>query len=512
MDLSAWIEKHADFTPEKPALIYQGEEISYADFARRIHHRAAELKTRFGIGRGDRVTYLGLNSPEFLVLFFACARLGALFLPLNWRLAAAEHAFILRDAQVRMLVCEAEFQTHAQTVRASLPECDFVAADFDADGWDRLRDPDSAETGASRNPHVDLMTPLLLVYTSGTTGYPKGAVLTQEAIQWNAFNSLHMHDMTSRDRILTVLPMFHVGGLNIQTTPALYAGATVILHRKFDPAAALQALEQDGPSLTVLVPATISALVGQPGWPDVSLPDLRAMTTGSSSVPHTMIEAFHKKNVPVLQVYGATETCPIAIYLRADDAEAHIGSTGKPALHCDIRITAEDGKDAGSGVPGEILVRGPNVMFEYWGNATATTAALQDGWFHTGDIGYRDGEGYYYINDRKKDVIISGGENIYPAELELVLSEIEEIAEAVVVGRRDAQWGHVPVAVAVKGKGQKIDAADVLDRFNGRIARFKHPKDVVFVDSLPVNAMGKVQKFAVRELIDKTSSGPSNAI
>lgn len=506
MELSAWIDRHADFTPDKPALRYDGETISYAEFARMIHAYARALKSEYGIGRGDRIAYLGLNSPHFLALMFACARLGALFIPLNWRLAAPEHVFILKDARAKALFCEAEFREHTEGIRSSLVDCECVACDFEGDGWLVLAEALKATEGDDRNPHVDLTTPLLLVYTSGTTGHPKGAVLTQEALQWNALNSLHMHGMTSDDHVLTVLPMFHVGGLNIQTTPALYAGATVTLLRKFDPKAVLSTIASDRPSLVVLVPATLDAVVSLPEWHDADISGLRSVTTGSSFVPVSLIEAFHAREVPVLQVFGSTETCPIAIYLKAGDAFAKVGSTGKPALHCEIRIVDDAGADAPAEVPGEILVRGPNVMYEYWGNEAATEEALRDGWFFTGDIGYRDEDGFYYVNDRKKDVVISGGENIYPAELEVVLTNMAEVKQAAVVGRDDEKWGQIPVAVVVRSQGSNIDTRTILDRFNGVLARFKHPKDVVFVDALPTNAMGKIQKFALRALVNENGN------
>lgn len=505
MELSAWIDRHADFTPDKPALRYEGQEISYGEFASMIHAYARALKSVYGIGRGDRIAYLGLNSPHFLALMFACARLGAMFLPLNWRLVAPEHEFILKDARIKALFCEDEFREHTEGMRGGLSECEFIACDFEGEGWLSLTEALDAAEGDDRNPHVDLKTPLLLVYTSGTTGRPKGAVLTQEAVQWNAFNSLHMHSMNSQDHILTVLPMFHVGGLNIQTTPALYAGATVTLHRKFDPRVVLNTIEQEKPSLVVLVPATIDAVINRPEWQETDISSLRSVTTGSSFVPLPLIEAFHTRQVPVLQVFGSTETCPIAIYQRAGDAFQTVGSTGKPALHCEVRIVDGTGVDVPADVPGEILVRGPSVMYEYWGNEAATAESLREGWYFTGDIGYRNIDGYYYVNDRKKDVVISGGENIYPAELEVVLTNMPEVRQAVVVGRNDEKWGQVPVAVVVRSEGSAIDKQTVLDRFNGVLARFKHPKDVVFLDTLPMNAMGKIQKFSVRELINQNT-------
>lgn len=508
MDLSSWLDRHADFTPAKVALRTEGGAVTYAEMAETVHAWARMLKSRFGVGRGDRVAYLGLNSPEFLYLLFACARLGALFIPLNWRLAPPEHRFILSDSAAKVVFCEMEFREHAESIAADLPDCDHVAIDFPAEGgWLSLAEALAEARGDDRNPHVSLDSPLLLVYTSGTTGHPKGAVLTQNALQWNAINSTHMHDLTSRDHVLTVLPMFHVGGLNIQTTPALHMGATVTLHRRFDPEATARAIAADRPTLLVLVPATMQALINHPAWPDLDLSSLRCLTTGSSVVPPALIQRFHDRGVPVIQVYGSTETCPIAIYQRIDDAFDTVGSVGRPALHCQVRIVDPEGRDLPPGESGEVLVKGPNVMFEYWGNERATWEALRSGWFFTGDVGWRDERGLYYINDRKKDVVISGGENIYPAELEVVLAEMPEIAEAVVVGRPDPRWGEVPVAVVVLKEGQSVSREAILSRFDGVLARFKHPKDVIFVDKLPRNVMGKVQKFQVRDMIPR--SGPA---
>jgi len=500
-DLSDWIAHHGAFEPDKPALIYQGQAITYGAFHTMIVDHARALKHVYGVGRGDRVAYLGLNSPEFLALMFACARLGALFLPLNWRLAGPEHSYILRNAAAKALVCEKEFKDHAEVIREDVPDCEFISAGFTATGWLTLSEGVQNASGDDRNPHVSAQTPFLLVYTSGTTGHPKGAVLTQQAVQWNAFNSLHMHDMTSADRVLTALPMFHVGGLNIQTTPALYAGATVILHRKFDPVQVLASIAEDRPSLVVLVPATIQALLGQPGWKTADLGSLRALTTGSSIVPQALINAVHARGIPVLQVYGTTETCPVAAYLRVTDALSHVGSTGKAALHCQLRIVDDNGTDVALGQSGEILVSGPNIMFEYWGDADATAAALDNGWFRTGDIGYEDPDGFLYINDRKTDVIISGGENIYPAELELVLHDIPGVAEAAVVGRPHEKWGEVPVAVVVRSAEAKLDQAVIHEKFENTLAHFKRPQDIIFIDALPRSVMGKVQKHILRQQV-----------
>jgi fatty-acyl-CoA synthase len=501
MDLSNWIERWAAFQPDKVAIRFADGDWTYAALAIRIAAAARALKHGLGVGRGDRVAFLGYNSVDFLAIVFACARLGAMFTPLNWRLAAREHRHILADAAASVLFVEAEFVGHAKPLRADLPDCKFVSIGCDSSGWHRLERLIETARGDDRNPNVELGTPHLVVYTAGTTGKPKGAVLTQAALTWNAVNSTAMHDLTSRDTILTTLPLFHVGGLNIQTLPALHAGATVVLHRRFEPASAMRALAEEKPTLTVLVPAQLKTIVEHPGWPALDISSLRAVTTGSTTVPLPLIEAWQARGVPVIQVYGSTETAPIAVHQRIEGLLAPNGSTGRPALHCEARILTRDGRDAEPGERGEIVVRGANVMLEYWGDAAATNAALRGGWFHTGDIGHRDGDGNFHVVDRMKDVIISGSENIYPAELESILLECASIAEAAVVARTNERWGEVPVAVVVPRGGVSLSREAVLALFDGRLARFKHPHDVVFVASLPRNALGKVLKYQLREML-----------
>ncbi len=500
-NLSFWLEKNADFTPDKVAIQFEGDAITYATFAEKIRAHARTLKHVYGIGRGDRVSFLGMNHPDLLYLFFACARLGAMFLPLNWRLAAPEHLFILQDATAKILICDAEFKSHANSLREDLPDCEFISSDFEAENWHSLQKDLAAAKGDDSNPHVTLETPFLLIYTSGTTGRPKGAVLTQNGIQTNALNSIHFCDMTASDKILTVLPMFHVGGLNIQTTPAFYVGATVILHRIFDPAETLRSIQEDEPSLVVLVPATIQAVTAQPHWRDTDISSLRLVNSGSSLVPLHHITAFHDRGIPVGQVYGSTETGPVAIYQKIENAWAKPGSAGRVALHCEMRIVDAHDKDVEQGQSGEILLKGGNILYEYWGNEDATKESLRDGWFYTGDIGYQDEDSDVWINDRKTDIIISGSENIYPAEIEVFIHEMPDIADAVVVGKPDDKWGEVPIAVVVLKADTSIKEVDFLTRFEGQLARFKHPKGVLFVEDLPRNVMGKILKYEVRKWV-----------
>jgi fatty-acyl-CoA synthase len=500
MDLSDLIARNAAFTPEKPATIFEGGKLSYAAFAERIERSARALKAAFGVRRGDRVAILSLNRPDYLVLLYACARLGAMLVPLNWRLAVAEQLFILSDAQVKVLVLEQAFAQVLHALEERLPDTDVIGLDFSpprGPAFDALL---ASASGDGRNPHTDLTCPLLIVYTSGTTGRPKGAVLRQEALLWNGVMSQHMHGLTSADHILTVLPFFHVGGLNIQTTPALHHGATVTIHSRFSPDTTLAAIARERQTLTVLVPATIQAVTDHPMWGSTDLSSLRAISTGSTIVPPQLIERFIARGVPVLQVYGSTETCPIAVYTRLGGDLSRVGSTGLPGLCCEAALIDDTGAEVPPEAPGEIAVRGPNVFYEYWGNEAATREALRDGWYRTGDIGRRDAEGYFWVHDRKKNLIISGGENIYPAEVERVLLEHPEVRECGVIGRPDPRWDEVAVAYVVKQPGSLLEADELRAHVLTQLARFKVPREFVFVDDLPRTALGKVQHFMLRQL------------
>jgi fatty-acyl-CoA synthase len=494
MNLSDLIDRNAAFAPEKAAIHFAGATLTYAALAQRIAAAARALKSQLGVGRGDRVAILSLNHPDYLVLLYACARLGAMLMPLNWRLAVPEQMFILSDASVKALVVEKGFAAIVAPLKAALPDVHIVGLDFALSFDDLL----TAGSGDGRNPHVDLSSPLLIVYTSGTTGRPKGALLRQEALVWNAVMSQHMHDMTADDHVLTVLPLFHVGGLNIQTTPALQLGATLTLHARFAPDAVLDAFTHDRPTLTVLVPATMQAVIEHPYWSATDITCLRALTTGSTQVPQNLVDAFRARGVPVLQIYGSTETCPVAVYTRLN-GDQRTGSTGLPGLVCEARVVDDNGDEVAPGIAGEVIVRGPNVFFEYWGNAAATAESLRDGWYHSGDIGTRDADGHFFIRDRKKNMIISGGENIYPAEVERVLVTHPDVAEGAVVGRADPRWQEVPVAYVVRRPNAACDARALEAHLLSQLARFKVPREYVFVDALPRNAMGKVQHFVLRE-------------
>jgi len=496
MDLAYPIERHAAFAPNKAAIRFEDEELSYAALASRIQRACGRLKA-LGIGRGDVVGFLGFNDPELLALLFACARLRAILLPLNWRLATEECVRVLADAKPRLVLVAPSFIEHVAALRGKFPQVQWLAQAAAPPGFVDWAQAAPVVVKAEAHGAVHDV-PVLLCYTSGSTGRPKGVVLTQGALLYNVINSVHMHDLGSSDRVLTTLPMFHVGGLNIQTVPALHAGATVTLHAKFDAAAALRAIECDRITLAVLVPAQLTAMMKLPRWNEADLSSLRMLTTGSTIISATFVQSVHRRGVPLVQVYGSTETCPIAAYVRRKDAERKAGSGGLPALYCALRVIDDDGRDVAAGTDGEIIVRGPNVMQGYWNAPEITARALCEGWFHSGDIGHFDDDGYLHVVGRKSDMIISGGENIYPAEIENILLEHQAIAEACAIGCPDQRWGEAVAVAVVLKPDMRLSAADVLALLDGRIARYKIPRIVRFMDQLPHTALGKVQREALR--------------
>ncbi len=501
-DLSHWIDRHAEFTPDKPALKCDGQEYTYAQLADSVARLAGVLQEGLGVGAGDRVAYLGLNHPLALALLFACARVGAIFMPLNWRLAPPEHRFMLDDATPCVLVAESDYVEHVNGIVTDGNGMRLVVLGGSAENWqslDELLDEAAPCPAGVAGPS----DPVLLCYTSGTTGKPKGAILNQNALFHNAINSNHMHGMTSDDIVLTCLPIFHVGGINVQTLPALHLGATVILMAKYDPEAMIDLIEREKVTLSILIPTQVSDMMTRPRWAAADLSSLRLITSGSTIVPENLVRYFFDRGLPLVQMYGSTETSPVAVYPTIESARAKPAAAGKPALHCDVRIVDENDNDVAVGESGEIIVRGPNVMVEYWKNPEATAVAMKGGWFHTGDIGHKDADSDIFVVGREKDLIISGGENVYPAELENILAECDDVAEAAVVGRPHDHWGEIVVAAVVRAGASELTAEQTIGLFEGRVANFKRPRAVVFIDQLPRNAMGKVVKEEVARLVGK---------
>lgn len=453
------------------------------DFLQAVQAASVRLQS-LGVQTGERVAWLGLNHPEQLSALVACARLGAMLAPLNFRLAVPELQHIVDDARPRVLIHDALHADAAQALQVpgmrALSLAEWVAMPSD---------------GAVDLPSVDGEAPALLVYTSGTTGQPKGAVHTQAALLANAEASRAAHGFQMGDRVLSTLPMFHVGGLCIQTLPAMLAGVEVILHARFEPTQWLDDVQALRPTLSLLVPATLRAVLEHPRWAGADLSSLRGIMTGSSVVPVAYLHAFHARGIPVGQVYGTTETGPVSVVLPLDRAIERVGASGWPHAHAHLRLVDAQGQVVAQGEAGEVQLQANNLMRGYWRADGEQGVGLVDGWFATGDLGQVDADGCLTIVGRSKDMIISGGENIYPAEIENLVVTLPGVAECAVVGLPDARWGEVPVLVVVRQTGANdLVAESIMAELDTQVARFKLPKRVVFVDSLPKSALGKVLK------------------
>lgn len=500
-----WVSKRARLHPGRAALVGPDRRWTYRELDERVNRLAHGLANRMGVGRGDRLAILSLNCPEYVEVLLATARLGAVLVPLNFRLTIPELSYQLDDSGARWLVVGPEQQALAGELRGSLAACIDLAGEGEglpaSEGFIPYRELLAGEPGVEENPEgpvdqgpVGFNTPFIICYTSGTTGKPKGAVLTHGNLFWNALNDIMAIDLTSRDVTLTLLPLFHVGGIGLFTLPTLLAGGTVVLPRRFDPREALELIARERVTVVFGVPTIHQRFLEAPGWAQADLSSVRMFYSGGAPCPVEVIEAFHRRGVPFGQGYGLTETSPTVYMLDRDDFQRKAGSVGKPALFCEARVVDENGAEVPPGQVGEIVVRGPNVFREYWNLPDATAQSIKDGWFHTGDLGRQDEEGYVYIVGRIKDMIISGGENIYPLEVEQVLQSHPAVAEVAVFGVPDPRWGEVPRAAVVLRPGQKVSMEELLAYCEGKLARYKIPKEVVFLTELPRSASGKVLK------------------
>ena len=481
-DLPAW---QARARPGATALRFDGVAAGYAALHRRSLQWAAWLRAQ-GVRRGERIAWLGLNHPDELALLFAVACVGAVLVPLNFRLAPPEWDTVLADCTPRCVIHDGAWAEAARDLA--------LRHGLAAHG---LAAPDGLPARALAVPARCASLPVLLVYTSGTTGAPRGAVHTQGNLLANMAIAAQVQGITPADTVATVLPLFHVGGLCIQTLPALYAGACVILHARFDASALLHCIAHDKPTLTLVVPAVMKALVEHPDWPATDLSSLRAAWAGSSTLPQALVNAFHARRLPVCNVYGATETGPFSIALDERHAMTHAGTCGWPAPGVQARLAhAKDGV-------GEVLLRGPNIVRHYWPRVPAVDA---QGWFHSGDLAQVAGDGSWRIVGRAKDMIISGGENIYPAEIENALAAHPDVAECAVVGMADARWGEAVVAAVVPCDGRALDAAALQGWLGQRVARYKLPRRYVALAGLPRTALGKVQKPLLQAMLQGDSA------
>jgi fatty-acyl-CoA synthase len=494
-----WIAHFGRRTPDKVAVVdlASGRSFSYAQFDARISRLAAHLREALGIERGDRVAVLALNTTDTLEVQFACGRIGAVFLPLNTRLTVPELHYIVGDAAPRLMIHDSDLAEVALSV-AKLCKVDSALLLGPGGSYEAAI---AAAKPLDKTETVTLDDISTIMYTSGTTGQPKGAIITHGMTFWNCVNLGGPAYISPSSVLLTVLPLFHTGGLNCYTNPVLHAGGTVLIMRAFDPGTALQLISD--PSLGINqffgVPSIYQFMAQHPSFVTADFSRLVIGGVGGAPMPVPLLKVWEARGVALQQGYGMTETSPAVLTLDKEDAVRKAGSSGKPVLHTEVRIVTPDGRDAAVDELGELWVKGPNITPGYWNRPDANASSFTDSWLHTGDAARIDDEGFYYIVDRWKDMYISGGENVYPAEVENVLHQLTAIAEAAVIGMPSEQWGETGMAIIALKPGHSITETEIHAHCAANLARFKRPQTIQFVDALPRNATGKIHKPTLRK-------------
>jgi len=507
--VGSWLHRRRIKSGTKTAVISGERTVSYADLADRTDRLANALKDR-GVAKGDRVAYLGENDPSFVEAFFACGLIGAIFVPLNTRLAAPELQFQLQDSGARLVVGSAALESvaAASSLDTEVTHRLVVAPDNVTEasapklpsGVEHYGEVLQAASATPMDEAVTLDDAAMILYTSGTTGKPKGALLTHGNITWNCINTVVDMDLNRNDVALMISPLFHVASLDMGLLPMLLKGATVVLESKFDAGRVLELVGQHKVTTLNGVPTTFQMLCDHPGWSTADLTSLDKLTCGGSAVPQRVLDAYEQRGIGFTSCYGMTETAPGATMLPVSASKEKAGSAGLPHFFTDVRIADPLGGVAGLGEVGEIQISGPNVIKEYWNRPEATAESYSDAsWFRSGDMGYRDSEGFLFVSDRIKDMIISGGENIYPAEVEAAIAELAAVGSVAVIGVEDEKWGEVPRAIVTLREGESLTEEQLRSHLEGRLARYKIPKSVVFVEEMPRTASGKIRKMDLRK-------------
>jgi len=513
MNIAWWVKRWSELTPEKTAVIFEAGQISYRELHQRVRRTCRWLGSH-AVQKGDRVAVFLDNCPEFIEIYLACAWMGAIFVPINYRLAPPELAYTLADAEPVLLVFGSAYTETVMDLfsgcRSAWPQpvlvcigssengaairADDYHAGVGACGKDESVPPPAFSMGSPEEPHV-------IMYTSGTTGRPKGAVLSHRKTFFNCLNTDIFFSLTGDDTMLIVLPLFHSGGLFIQASPILYKGATIVLHRKFDPRKIGEDISRYQVTQFLGVPAIYKALLDLLPAGKSLFDSLKVSAIGGEKLTPELMALFRTAGFSLRQIMGQTET---SILLWASEADAidKPGSVGRPVFHAEVTIMDRSGKICPPNQVGEIVVRGSVMMTEYWHDSGKTTESIRNGWLHTGDLAYRDGDGYFYLVDRARDMYISGGENVYPAEIERVLRTHPAIEDVAVIGVPDARWNEVGCAFVQPAESQNISGADVVLFCDGKLARYKWPRHVIFVDHFPRTALGKIRKFELRQQYD----------
>ena len=498
------LSKRAVLTPNREALydLHTGQRYTFADLNMRANRAANFLREKYDVQKGDRVSILAQNCLPFVDLLFGLGKIGAIFAPLNWRLTARELVYIVNDLQPKVLICGPEYTSVLDEMRSTISVDSLISLEgaelSGAEPYESLLEQTSGSE--PERPSLDADDGYCILYTSGTTGKPKGAILPHRQVLWNAINTVISWGLSENDISPILTPMFHSGGLFVFLVPLFYAGGRIVLARSFDPEESLKVIVEEKCTVILGVPTLFQVWMNNPVFAETDFSHVHFFISGGAPCPPKLIEAWSRtKGVTMRQGYGLTEVGVNCFSMTDEDALRKAGSVGKPIFHSWMRLVDTDGKNVPRGETGELIIAGPHVSAGYWRNPEATAEVLVDGWFHTGDMARQDEEGYFYIAGRYKDMIISGGENIYAAEVEAVFREHETVADAALIGQPDEKWGEVGLMIVMLKPGQSVAGEELQEFCRERLARYKVPKRVEFMDELPYSPYGKVMKAVLRE-------------
>lgn len=499
------LSKRAELTPNRIGLVEleTGLRFTYAELNARANRLANFMGQQLGVKKGDRVSILAKNSIVYLDLFYGLAKIGAIFAPFNWRLTSKELTYIVNDLEPKVLLCEPEFLHVLNEMRTDIDVQNYVSvrgAEIPR-GYEYETELEKASPLEPKHPELDGESPYCILYTSGTTGNPKGAILPHRQILFNCINTVISWGLTEKDISPVYTPLFHAGGLFAFLTPLLYAGGRIILARDFDPEASLRWILDEKCTVILGVPTLFQMWMDSPYFKDADFSHVHFFISGGAKCPVPLMDTWRKKkNIIFRQGYGLTEVGPNCFSMTDEESVPKSGSVGKPIFHSKMLIVnPETGEGVPTGDSGELLIYGPHVCSGYWRNPQATAEAIVDGWFHTGDMAHMDEDGFYYIDGRYKDMIKSGGENIYAAEVESVYRAHPAVKDAALIGRPDQKWGEVGLIIVVLEQDQYVSEDELKLFCEGKLARYKIPKQTIFADKLPYSAYGKVEKVRLRE-------------
>ena len=499
------LSKRADLTPDRLALVDLETDgrFTYAELNGRANRLANFMREDLGVQKGDRVSIIAKNSITYIDLFYGLPKIGAIFAPFNWRLTARELTYVVNDLEPKVLLCDPEFTGTLAKMRSEI-RVEHTLALRGAEIEAALTYEEETARASDDEPEraaLDAETPYCILYTSGTTGHPKGAILPHRHILWNCINTVISWGLTEKDISPVYTPLFHAGGLFAFLTPLLYAGGRIILARDFDPTESLKWILRERCTVILGVPTLFQMWMDSPYFKEADFSHVHFFISGGAPCPPQLMNAWRsEKKIVFRQGYGLTEVGPNCFSMTDEDSVPKTGSVGKPIFHSKMRIVdPESGKDLPVDQSGELWISGPHVCSGYWRNPEATANSLVDGWFRTGDMAHMDEDGFYYIDGRYKDMIKSGGENIYAAEVEAAFREHPAVRDAALIGKPDDKWGEVGLMIVALEEGRQATQDDLREFCHGLLARFKIPKEIVFCDELPYSAYGKVEKSKLRE-------------